>query len=320
MPAVAPPAAPIAPAALTGVVELRGVEYRYPGASAPVLADISFIAQPGRGHRDHRLDRRRQDDAARADPAARRSDRGHRARRRRRRARARARGAVGADRRRAAARRICSRARSRRTCASATPTRPTTSCGPRSRSRRRRTSSRRCRSSSRRRSRRAAPTSRAASASGSRSRARCCASRRVFLFDDSFSALDLATEARLRAALAPRTANADGDRRRPARREHPRRRPDPRARRRQDRRHAARTRELVATLPDLRRDRDVADRGAGGGGVSSDATPAPPASRRRAPDRCAARWAASMGPPQKAKTFGASARRLLGRLAPRAPR
>ena len=30
----------------------------------------------------------------------------------------------------------------------------------------------------------------------------------VFLFDDSFSALDLATEARLRAALAPRTANA----------------------------------------------------------------------------------------------------------------
>jgi len=30
----------------------------------------------------------------------------------------------------------------------------------------------------------------------------------VFLFDDSFSALDLATEARLRAALKPRTKNA----------------------------------------------------------------------------------------------------------------
>ncbi|MEO8551645.1 MAG: ABC transporter ATP-binding protein, partial [Kofleriaceae bacterium] len=30
----------------------------------------------------------------------------------------------------------------------------------------------------------------------------------VFLFDDSFSALDLATEARLRAALAPRTKQA----------------------------------------------------------------------------------------------------------------
>src|SRR5262249_54270359 len=46
-PGVAPPAAPIAPEALTGEVELRGVEYRYPGAAAPVLADISFTARPG---------------------------------------------------------------------------------------------------------------------------------------------------------------------------------------------------------------------------------------------------------------------------------
>ena len=30
----------------------------------------------------------------------------------------------------------------------------------------------------------------------------------IFLFDDSFSALDLATDARLRAALAPHTRNA----------------------------------------------------------------------------------------------------------------
>ncbi|HMT62569.1 MAG TPA: ABC transporter ATP-binding protein, partial [Microthrixaceae bacterium] len=30
----------------------------------------------------------------------------------------------------------------------------------------------------------------------------------IYLFDDSFSALDLATDARLRAALAPRVANA----------------------------------------------------------------------------------------------------------------
>ena len=30
----------------------------------------------------------------------------------------------------------------------------------------------------------------------------------IYLFDDSFSALDLATDARLRAALAPHTANA----------------------------------------------------------------------------------------------------------------
>ncbi len=46
-PAVAPPALPQRPGALTGVVELRGVEYKYPGASAPVLADISFTAKPG---------------------------------------------------------------------------------------------------------------------------------------------------------------------------------------------------------------------------------------------------------------------------------
>jgi ATP-binding cassette subfamily B protein len=46
-PAVVPPASPQRPAALTGVVELRGVEYKYPGASAPVLADISFVARPG---------------------------------------------------------------------------------------------------------------------------------------------------------------------------------------------------------------------------------------------------------------------------------
>jgi ATP-binding cassette subfamily B protein len=46
-PEVAPPEVPIAPSTRTGTVELRGVEYRYPGASAPVLADISFVAKPG---------------------------------------------------------------------------------------------------------------------------------------------------------------------------------------------------------------------------------------------------------------------------------
>src|SRR5262249_25566323 len=47
VPAVAPPEAAVTPAARTGTVELRGVEYRYPGATAPVLADISFVARPG---------------------------------------------------------------------------------------------------------------------------------------------------------------------------------------------------------------------------------------------------------------------------------
>lgn len=46
-PSVAPPAVPKAPAERTGTVELRGVEYRYPGAAAPVLGDISFTARPG---------------------------------------------------------------------------------------------------------------------------------------------------------------------------------------------------------------------------------------------------------------------------------
>jgi ATP-binding cassette, subfamily B, multidrug efflux pump len=46
-PEVAPPDAPVTPTVLTGTVELRGVEYKYPGASAPVLADISFVAKPG---------------------------------------------------------------------------------------------------------------------------------------------------------------------------------------------------------------------------------------------------------------------------------
>jgi ATP-binding cassette, subfamily B, multidrug efflux pump len=46
-PTVPAPASPIVPAALTGLVELRGVEYRYPGAEAAVLRDISFVAKPG---------------------------------------------------------------------------------------------------------------------------------------------------------------------------------------------------------------------------------------------------------------------------------
>lgn len=46
-PAVAPPPAPKLPIELTGVLELRDVEYRYPGASAPVLSRISFTARPG---------------------------------------------------------------------------------------------------------------------------------------------------------------------------------------------------------------------------------------------------------------------------------
>ncbi|MEU4897674.1 ABC transporter ATP-binding protein [Streptomyces sp. NPDC044780] len=48
---VVPPLQPVAPApaaAGRGLLELRGVEFRYPGADEPVLRDISLIARPGR--------------------------------------------------------------------------------------------------------------------------------------------------------------------------------------------------------------------------------------------------------------------------------
>lgn len=44
---VVPPAAPRQPATTEGLVELDGVEFTYPGADTPVLQDISFTARPG---------------------------------------------------------------------------------------------------------------------------------------------------------------------------------------------------------------------------------------------------------------------------------
>ncbi|WP_215911557.1 ABC transporter ATP-binding protein [Streptomyces coffeae] len=48
---VAPPLVPVPPAATgggRGLLELRGAEFRYPGAEEPVLREISLIARPGR--------------------------------------------------------------------------------------------------------------------------------------------------------------------------------------------------------------------------------------------------------------------------------
>ena len=139
----------------------------------------------------------------------------------------------------------------------------------------------------------------------------------IYLFDDSFSALDLATDARLRAALRAATpptptviivaqrvstiADADqivvledgaivgiGT-------------------------HD----ELLRDLPDLRRDRRVpADRGGGG---MSDRRPRRPRRRDRPPARAAAGGGGPFGghagmPAEKSMNFGPSARRLLGRL------
>jgi ATP-binding cassette, subfamily B, multidrug efflux pump len=46
---LAPPAEPrpAGPVALSGQLELSGVEFRYPGAEQPVLSDVSFTARPG---------------------------------------------------------------------------------------------------------------------------------------------------------------------------------------------------------------------------------------------------------------------------------
>jgi ATP-binding cassette, subfamily B, multidrug efflux pump len=44
---VAPPVAPVAPAAMAGMVELRHATFAYPGAEAPVLRDVSLVARPG---------------------------------------------------------------------------------------------------------------------------------------------------------------------------------------------------------------------------------------------------------------------------------
>jgi ATP-binding cassette subfamily B multidrug efflux pump len=45
---VAPPAVPVVPEHRTGELELRDVEFSYPGAAEPVLHDLSLVARPGR--------------------------------------------------------------------------------------------------------------------------------------------------------------------------------------------------------------------------------------------------------------------------------
>jgi ATP-binding cassette subfamily B multidrug efflux pump len=44
---VVPPKAPVTPTGTPGLLELRGIEYRYPGAELPVLKDVSLTARPG---------------------------------------------------------------------------------------------------------------------------------------------------------------------------------------------------------------------------------------------------------------------------------
>jgi ATP-binding cassette subfamily B protein len=46
-PKIADPSEPITPSQTRGVVEFRDVEFRYPGAQEPVLCGVSFVARPG---------------------------------------------------------------------------------------------------------------------------------------------------------------------------------------------------------------------------------------------------------------------------------
>ena len=188
-------------------LELRDVEFAYPGADFPVLCDISFravagettaiIGSTGAGKTTLLNLVPRLFDAtagavlvdgvtcATSTPSCS--------------------GAASASCRRS---RTCSRAPSRATCATATRTRPTRTLwqaleiaqaaqlrrGDAGRARRADRAGRHQR------------LGRPAAAPGDRPGARPPA--RIYLFDDSFSALDLATDARLRAALAPEVADA----------------------------------------------------------------------------------------------------------------
>ena len=210
------------------------------------------------------------------------------------------------------------------------------SCGRRSRSPRPATSWPPCPAASTPASPRAAPTCRAASASASPSPGPLVRKPGIYLFDDSFSALDLATDARLRAALAPVIADAatvlivaqrvstimhadqilvleDGRERRPR---HP-----PRAAR---------------DLPDLRRDRGLPARDRGGGGMTANGTNGASGDGARATARSASRTrsrspasasAVNAGtrfgvgmPVERSKDFRNSTRRLAAPAAARAAR
>ena len=46
-PSVVPPAEPVRPTTARGDLELRGVEFRYPGAEEPVLRGVDLVARPG---------------------------------------------------------------------------------------------------------------------------------------------------------------------------------------------------------------------------------------------------------------------------------
>ena len=207
-PSIDDPEVPATPPPGRGTLAFRDVEFRYPGAQDPVLRGISLVVEPGMttaivgstgsgkttlinliprfydvtgGAARHRRHGRPDD------PTATTCGRGSASSRRRP---------------------SCSAARSPATSATARPTRPTTSCG------------RPCASPRPRRFVREldggleAPVTQGGSnlSGGQRQRlaiARALVKRpEIYVFDDSFSALDFKTDALLRAALADEIADA----------------------------------------------------------------------------------------------------------------
>ena len=197
---------PIAPFAAgpagPGRVPRRRVPLPGRRAAGPARHLVHGAARPDDG--DRRQHRQRQVDAGQPHPALLRRHRGRGRGRRRRRPRPCARRTCGSGSASSRSARSCSVARSPATFATALPTPPTRSCGTRSRSPRRGVRRRDARRARRARSTRAARTSPAASASGWRSPGRSSSAPEVYIFDDSFSALDFKTDSQLRAALARR--------------------------------------------------------------------------------------------------------------------
>ena len=133
----------------------------------------------------------------------------------------------------------------------------------------------------------------------------------IYVFDDSFSALDFTTDAQLRAALRAETRRGGGAHRRPAGGDHHARRPH-RGSRRGLRRRGRHPPGAPRHLRDLPGDR-LLPAHPRGGGVSDRAGPG----RQRRPAGGVRRGMMfHQVPPGKARDFGASFRRLLGWLRP----
>ena len=201
---VVPPGEPGARAASRpATLEFRGVGFHYPGAEHPVLTGISFTDRARPDHGDRREHRRGQDHAASTSSCDCSTPP---------RAPCWSAGSTcatstptccGARSAWSRSGRTCSRARWRATCASASPTPPRKRCGRRSRSPRPPTSCARMPGGLSARIEQGGTNV----SGGQRQRlsiARALVRKPdIYVFDDSFSALDLATDARLRAALEP---------------------------------------------------------------------------------------------------------------------